>query len=66
MGYELKIGIEIEYYILDSKTLKPIEYTNESSLTSLVNMIDDYDDLNKIMKQNSINLEAAHTECGSS
>ncbi|CDW89798.1 glutamate--ammonia ligase [Stylonychia lemnae] len=66
IGYYLKIGIEIEFYLLDSKTLKPTESNTESSLTSLVSLIDDFDQLNLIMKQNGINLEAAHKECGSS
>lgn len=45
MGYELKIGIEIEFFILNMLTLRPIEANPESSLTSLVTLIDDFDEI---------------------
>jgi len=63
-GYELKIGLEIEFYILDAKTLKPLESNPESSLTSLVSILDDFEDIYRIMSQNDIEFEVGHKECG--
>lgn len=64
MGYTLKIGIEIEFFILNAFTLRPIEANPESSLTSLVTLIDDFDQIYKLMNQNGIDFEIGHKECG--
>ena len=45
MGYELKIGIEIEFFILNALTLRPVEANPESSLNSLVTLIDDFEEI---------------------
>jgi len=65
MGIEMKIGVEIEFFILrKTNGLNPLETNPESSLTSLVTLIDDFDELYIIMKNNGINFEIAHKECG--
>lgn len=62
-GYELKIGIEIEFYILN-KDMTAIEHNTDSSLTSLVSLIDDFDYLYTFMKAHDIACEVMHKECG--
>lgn len=62
----MKIGIEIEFYILKSdEKIRVIESNPESSLTSLVSLIDDFDHLYSFMKAHNIEVEIAHKECGS-
>lgn len=46
----MKIGIEIEFSVFrkgENETLEPIEYNNDSNLHSLVNNIDDFDQIYK-------------------
>jgi len=63
MGYEMKIGIEIEFYIL-KRDLSEIESNPESSLNSLLNLIDDFDHIYAVMKAHGINAEFIHKEVG--
>jgi glutamine synthetase len=61
----MKIGIEIEFFILKrNHALDPVEANPESSLSSLVALIDDFDHLYANMKAHGINMEIAHKECG--
>ena len=59
----MKIGIEIEFYLF-SKGMTTIESNPESSLHSLVNLIDEFDELYSFMKAHNIALEFMHKECG--
>lgn len=63
-GYEIKIGIEIEFMVLDAMTKKPIEKNLESNLTSLVPFLEDLEEIHGIMSKHGISFECSHKECG--
>lgn len=48
-GIKLKIGIEIEFFVFKNSEipLQPIEFNNDSNLHSLVNNINDFDEIYK-------------------
>lgn len=55
LGFEVKIGLEIEFTVFkDAKTLEPLEYNGDSNLHSLVNNIDDFDIIYKKLQENDI------------
>lgn len=65
IGYEIKIGMEIEFMVFKSaESMEPIEYNNDSNLHSLVNNIDDFDMIYKKLLAHDIHIEAIHKECG--
>jgi len=60
----VKIGIEIEFNVLkDAETMTPLEFNNDSNLHSLVNNIDDFDEIFKKLRDCDIHIEAIHKEC---
>ena len=63
-GYEVKIGIEIEFALLDAKTMQPIDHGIDCNLSLLMNLVDDFHDLYMKLKDHDINIEAIHKECG--
>lgn len=64
LGYELKIGLEIEFYIFKDN-MEILESHVESSLSSLVDMIDDFDAIYSKLKEADVNVEIIHKEVGS-
>jgi len=61
----MKIGIEIEFFILRrGNGNDPVESNPESSLTSLVTLIDDFNHIYNVMRDHDIKFEIAHKECG--
>ena len=74
LGYEVKIGIEIEFIVVKMPSenpqlsgepvlLEPIEFNNDSNLHSLVNQVDDFEEIYQLMQKNDIQIEAIHKEC---
>lgn len=65
MGFELRIGLEIEFTVFkDKENMEPIEFNNDSNLHSLVSYMDDFDQIYKKLLANKIQIEAIHKECG--
>jgi glutamine synthetase len=64
MGFEIQIGIEIEFHVLFKDTLMPYDDNIDCNLHSLVNNIDDFEEIYQKMKEFDINIEVVHKECG--
>jgi glutamine synthetase len=69
----MKIGIEIEFNVFkmpsrslaleETPILEPIEFNNDSNLHSLVNDVDDFDQIFSKLREAGIHIEAIHKEC---
>ena len=60
---EIKIGAEIEFYLF-KENMEFVESNSESSLSSLVAFIDDFDQLYTKLKEHDIHVEFIHKEVG--
>lgn len=56
LGYEVKIGIEIEFTVFrnENGVLEPVEMNADSNLHSLCNYIDDFDQIYDVMLKHGI------------
>jgi glutamine synthetase len=64
MGYEVLIGVEIEFMVFEKDRITPIESNIDCNLHSLVSVIDDFEELYTHMRNHGIAIEAIHKECG--
>ena len=66
VGFEIKIGIEIEFTLFKSVEdgiLEPAELNADSNLHSLVTYLDDFDIIYEVMHKHGIHVETIHKEC---
>jgi glutamine synthetase len=62
LGYELQVGYEIEFVILDKETLKPVENNGAYNLNSLYKFGNDLINISNSLNGRQIKVEHIHKE----
>lgn len=61
-GYEIKIGFEIEFTVLNKDDFKQPEKSAYSSLNSLMNFSQDIENIYDMLQESDIGVELIHCE----